>query len=148
MMKESYYFRGFAYFYAEPNTTYTIRLINEGVKKMVEMGYIQHFSLGKIDTLYDKGDAYIHLSSIKEASSAISASLRDLRKVNALDFMNARSIKGVLKKFSTYQMVEMVIMIIAMIAQVRLVKRLFREDSILWIIHFIIHNQFYILFNL
>ena len=73
------------------------------MKKLVDVTHTRIFSPSNLDSLYDGSKGLEHMTKGKILLNKISETLRDLRRNNVLDHMNAKTLKNSMKKFSYFQ---------------------------------------------
>lgn len=90
--KEEFYFLGDISMLCRKEVVYILKVSTSGAKKLVVINIPKVVSIIEYEGLYDKNEAQRHMMDLRQLSSKISVSLKDMRKMNAMDLMNSQSI--------------------------------------------------------
>ena len=98
-----FYFDYALRFQAKKGSTYTIRFYNSGLKKLVNVAHPKMIAQQHLENLYDGSKGAEHMKKGQMLVSKIAATLRELRRTSAMDFMNAKTLGEALSTFSYFQ---------------------------------------------
>lgn len=119
-------------FDARKGANYTLTFKdNSQLKELVEITFTTTIPRDTMEKLVQKEEAQPYINDINKLSGVLNSDLSKMRRSNALDYVNARSLVETTKKFSTYQFAEMIAVIIVTVIQLQLIRRLFKTSSIL-----------------
>lgn len=131
LASNSFYFFGQVKILAQKNTTYLLRVSSSGSHKMIETQMPRAISLVEFNGLYKKDKGLQHIQDVRELSGILEQKLAQMRKGNALGFVNSRMMERAMRKYSIYQFVEMIILVAFTVGQLQFIRGMFRNESIL-----------------
>ena len=127
-----FFYNSVIIFDSKKGSSYMCRFYNpSSTNKLVNILHPKMIAQHHLDGLYDGEKGSAHMKKGQMLASKVGASLRELRRSTAFDYMNNSTLQGALKRFQYFQWGEMLCVVALTIAQVQLIKKMFKTESIL-----------------